>query len=391
MPPVSAAQPFGARVDDARLACDVLDGDATLLDPDETASVIGRVLAGTLQEIARDRNGVCFRAPLRYAGAPVTAIIKAARPGPQRSNPDLTFGWEARVLGSLPPLGIGSAPVLFARIAAAGQFFLITSELPGHHPHPRAHPFRTAQFDAVLDELHALDTCGLMHYDLKTANILTHEHRAGFIDFEFARFEKTRSPKGRASNFCADFNVSSNRFLPGRSNVANFEFRTLHHYLADLEATDRGVSGDVMRTWLAAKSCHHQRLAVHLERCGSERGLVADATVSVGPARNRAAVAYERELGGLFAQPCASTLQVERSVMGFRCAVFERRDEEARCWRALADAGLSEGASAGLLPTSYCDSISRVLALVGRSKHPDDHAGRATAQSRCDGRANDRS
>lgn len=71
-----------------------------------------------------------------------------------------------------------------------------------------------------------------MHYDLKLANILTQGAEVNFVDFEFARFRSHRNAYApETAAFCADFNVSINAFFPARSNVANFEFRALHHYL----------------------------------------------------------------------------------------------------------------------------------------------------------------
>jgi hypothetical protein len=64
-------------------------------------------------------------------------------------------------------------------------------------------------------------------------------------------------------------------------------------------------------------------------------------------------------------------LRVERALMAYRSAVFERRDQAARLARAVAvDTLDDEGDAAQALPLPYRAASLRVLALVARSVHP---------------------
>ena len=51
----------------------------------------------------------------------LAAVVKVPRMGPQRTNADTSFSWEARILASLPAAGITAAPGCSARVAAAGD------------------------------------------------------------------------------------------------------------------------------------------------------------------------------------------------------------------------------------------------------------------------------
>lgn len=358
--------------------CTILDAGLLQVDRYEFATVIQSILDGQVAELARDRNAICYRVCLfGRKGTPDTAIVKVPRLGPQRTNDDATFAWEAKMLAILPPAGITDAPTLLARIGAADSYFLFMTELPGKHPDPRRHPLAARQLRAILDRLYVMDRLGFMHYDLKTANILIDGDRVGFIDFEFARFENCCNTLVQATKaFCEDFNVSGNPFFPARSNVVNFEFRAFHRYLLELGTIQSAaVASDLFRDWLRCKSTYHQRMADFFAEFNEVS--VEQVAFAGGISRNKArdtllaAASHESLLAMLFKNPCDVVVNVERSLMAFRSAVFERKAAEVkRLQHAILTEMSHEAAHSDALPGAYKLAIIRVLDMVGRSVHP---------------------
>ena len=347
---VGVADPAIARASAA--ACSVLDRGAGTASRRAFADVVRALVAGSLQEVGRDRNAICHRAWLAGRGGDLRpVIVKSPRPGPQRTNPDATFAGEAAVLAQLPSLGIDGAPELIARVATGDTHFLFMSELPGSHPQPRTHPLDAAQFHAIAEALQAMDHIGFMHYDLKAANVLTTGARAFFIDFEFAcAGAPWDADRPAEASFCEDFNVANNPFVRARSNVANFEFRCLHRYLAELGDVAPEAVEPLFRAWLAVKASYHAQMA----RCLSGR-----------------AATHERRLARLLADPPAAVIRIERMLMAFRTAVFERDRPGAvharRAIRIVDDARRRHGRA---LPRWYAEAAARVVDLVSRSAHP---------------------
>ncbi len=356
----------------------VLDAGELPVDDQALAAAIGAILDGDATAFAHDRNSLCYRVPFPGPGAASdSAIVKAPRPGPQRTNDDATFAWEAAILAQLPAVGIASGPALLARVVAQGIHFLVTTELPGRHPDPRVHPLDRRQLLGVLDGLYAMDCRFLMHYDLKPANVLIDGDRAGFIDFEFARFvDPFGAYASAAATFCEDFNVSGNPLFPARSNVANFEFRALHRHLAELAATHSLGAADALHAdWLRGRSVYHRRMSGFLAELSetSAGRFAAGSGIDEDGARRRllAAAAHEDLLAMLLAEPPASMVRIERLLMAFRCAVFERHDDEVRRLRDAAVAEIRDAASTARgLPDAYTAAVARTLELVGRSVHP---------------------
>jgi len=336
----------------ARAACRVLDPGTKVASRQALDDVLRALAAGNLQEVGRDRNAVCHRAWLAARGGILRpVIVKSPRLGRQRTNPDATFAGEARVLGQLPLLGIDGAPDLIARVAIGDAHFLFMSELPGSHPHPRKHPLDAIKLQAIADALQAMDRLGFMHYDLKAANVLTHADRAFFIDFEFANAGTPWDANAPSEpSFCEDFNVANNPFVRARSNIANFEFRCLQRYLVELQNVDPDAVLPLFRAWLTAKASYHARMA----RCLSDR-----------------AAAHERRLARLFAGPSADVMRIERMLMAFRTAVFERdRRTAEKARRAIRTANGLRRLRGRALPKWYGEAAMRIVDLVARSVHP---------------------
>jgi len=342
-------------VDDRALAppaCRVLDRGAGAPSASALAQTVHAIIEGKLPEVARDRNAICHRALLAgRRGVSRAVIVKSPRWGPQRTNPDATFEGEAKLLAQLPALGIDNGPRLVARVAAAGSHFLFMSEVPGKHPDPRKHPLGARELRAIAEALQTMDRIGFMHYDLKAANVLTDGGRAAFIDFEFARTGTPWNADTPAeASFCEDFNVANNPFVRARSNIANFEFRCLHRYLVELENGTPEEAEPLFLAWLAVKASYHAQMA----SCLSGR-----------------AASHERLLARLLADPPMRVVGIERMLIAYRTAVFERDARAAaRSRRAITAATDARRLCAAGVPSWYAEGVMRVIDRVARSVHP---------------------
>jgi serine/threonine protein kinase len=141
----------------------------------------------------------------------------------------------------LPEAGIACAYRLLAR-ARLGRSPLPADDLrvPGLTLIPQTTRSTSVVCKGFFDTLFTMDCQGLMHYDLKPANILFDGDRHGLIDFEFARFEPWHDAYATATAaYCEDSMSRPIPTFPSRTNVANFEFRTLSAYIACLERARR--------------------------------------------------------------------------------------------------------------------------------------------------------
>ncbi|MFZ2208519.1 MAG: hypothetical protein WAV22_07610 [Porticoccaceae bacterium] len=350
------------------------DAGIVPIDHRAFADAIQMVVEGRASELARDRNAICYRVNLaRGDGSSGPAIVKVPRMGEQRTNPETTFAREAEILALLPAAGIPGAPTLLGRVASGDSHFLFLNEMSGTHPDPRTNPLDGRQLRTLLDHLHVMDMRGLMHYDLKLANILTQGAEVNFVDFEFARFRSHRNAYApETTAFCADFNVSINAFFPARSNVANFEFRALHHYLGHSLDHDGGGSSQaehLLFDWLRCKSGYHQKMAAFLAdlRETSIADIAVTSGIPIARAHGLLGAAAEQEalLASMFAQPDATVARVERLLMAYRCAVFDRHTTDVeRLRRKLRELIRLHSKRAETRFHAYGQAVARVLELV---------------------------
>ena len=282
---------------------------------------------------------------------------------------------EAAILARLPGAGIANAHRLLARVRAGDDYFLLTTHLPGAHPDPSHYPLDRAQLQGIFDSLFAMDGQGLMHYDFKPANILFDGPRHGLIDFEFARFETWEDAYAPATTaYCEDFNVSPNPHFPARTNVANFEFRTLATYLAGLARSTSPANADAfVRDYLQVKSLHHERMAQFLTDLAPEsiERLAARGDLAAREARQRLAkaAAFSDRLAALMRNADAPVRVLERALMSFRQCIFEHRPQEARALRLAAfDKVRRSEVGANTLPADYVDAMAMTFDLVARSR-----------------------
>jgi hypothetical protein len=226
-----------------------------------------------------------------------------------------------------------------------------------------------------FDSLFAMDCQGLLHYDLKPANILIDGDRHGLIDFEFARFESWHDAFATAtSTYCEDFNASPNPHFPARSNVANFEFRTLAAYLAGLARSMSPVHADeFFRDYLQVKSGYYARMGQFLADLAPQaiERLAARAGIDVRDAKRRLgdAAAFAERLAALLHDASEAVRHLERALIAFRQNVFERLRGEAQRLRLAAFARLHRDATrTNAPPSDYLDAMTRTFDLVWRSR-----------------------
>jgi hypothetical protein len=372
MSPQSASAPVG----DAALDFAILDAGGRVIAAAQVARAIRAIAANEAVAFESGRNSTCFAVRLDVGeGETERVAVKVPRLGPQRTNDDATFAVESAVLAGLPEAGIANAPKLLARVAAKAGHFLFITWLPGAHPDPTDRPLEARHLETILASLTAMDRRGLQHYDLKATNILVDGGTVGFVDFEFARFEGCLNAfDPRRTAFCEDYNVSGNPHFPARTNVANFEFRTLYRYCADLAAGQSpAVSEAYFCQYLQLRAEHHARMAeffAELERTSSD-AMAACGGFDASEARRRLgnATAHEQMVARLLLRPDARVVQIEWSLLALRHDMFEHPGEDVlRRLRDFLDELRRDATITRGVPVAFLEAAARTAELIGRSR-----------------------
>lgn len=368
----------GADANAARGELRILDSGTQPVSAAMCAAAVQQVRDGRALIVGVDRNATCYQVPWTTGDeAPDCAIVKGIRTGSQRTNPDTTFSGESAILAQLPAAGITNAPRLLARVRDGGDHFLLMTRVSGAHPDPRVSPLRDEELAAIIDCLFRMDGLGLNHYDLKPANILLDGDRVNLVDFEFSRFEAWQDAFATAkSTYCDDFNVSGNPHFPARTNVANFEFRTLSRYCQALR--DEGaapVADALLQRYLAHRARYHARRADWL--LGFRAPCVADIArlggIGIGAAASRlaAAAAFERMQAGLLREGDRDVVAAEAALIALRRQVFEHDDAGARESRLALSARVARFAERDAVRgPRYRMAVAATASSVLRSWHP---------------------
>jgi len=152
----------------------------------------------------------------------------------------------------------------YAFITNDGETYLITGKISGESPNINKQPFNKKNLRALVNLFAQIDlpkidkednSCKIpMHYDLHNENIKLTNNSAGIIDFECLKYEdlfkelKKRNDKILSCNS----NFSDIPWVP--SNLRNFEYRTLIHYLLKLNKEERD---ELFLKYLSYKEDYH--------------------------------------------------------------------------------------------------------------------------------------
>lgn len=304
----------------------VLDAGACAFTEHALRRLADGAVRGRLPVCGQSRNSVCYSiGSSAQAGCAATAVLKQAVISPERTNPDHTFSREADYLKKLARLEIADCPGLLCRFRYCGRHYLLLTFVPGGHPHPQHIPLHGPVLRQLFEKFVLMDQAGFIHYDLQAPNIVISGARTGLIDFEFAGLVSPFIVKDQS--YLCDYNVSPNPYVPLRSCVCNFEFRTLYPYLALLRshATGRDVLAWA-RSYLACKAGYHLLMAEYFACasavCAPGAAYLFDGGLPVKALRRGAR--YERALAGLYRHPSPEILATEYLILKLRFELFER-------------------------------------------------------------------
>jgi len=200
-----------------------------------------------------------------------------------------------------------------------------------------------------------MDQGGFIHYDLQAPNIVISRTHTGLIDFEFAAQGNPFSIKDET--YLCDYNISPNPYVPLRSCVSNFEFRTLYPYLALLRshASGRAVAA-FARSYLRCKAEYHTLMG---EFFSSAADACTSGSLSLFPGGIpledlRRGARYETVLAGLYRSAPPEILASEYLIMRLRFEMFER-DFNGRCCE---------------LDSQFSHAGQKVRGFAGRASNP---------------------
>lgn len=304
----------------------VLDAGAYVFENRELQNLVDEALRGRHAICGQSRNSVCYKIRRSAHGlSAADAVLKQAVVSNERTNPDSTFRREADYLKKLARLEIAGCPELLARFKYRGRYYLLLTFVPGEHPDPRHVPLHKPVLQQLFNAFSLMDQAGFIHYDLQAPNIVISCSKTGLIDFEFAGQCNPFSLKDES--YVCDYNISSNPYVPLRSCVCNFEFRTLYPYLALMRASVPGR--DVLtfvRSYLDCKADYHARMGQYFGSIAAECTVGAEHLLrdDLSMKMLRRGADCENGLAGLYRRPSPEVLVTESLILRLRFQLFER-------------------------------------------------------------------
>lgn len=175
----------------------------------------------------------------------------------------------------------------FAFKTPEGEYYLISSQIKGVHPHRSADCFNQENLEKLVLVIQKLDEgiidesgvdskatsaklLRIMHNDLSMANLRIDAHEAGIIDFEYMDYRDvtnvTEARKEKTINGNVIMNLSEITLQP--SNLKDFEYRTLAQYLKKTQNPRK-----IFKYYLNAKSHYLEKMAQHYKKCAKNKNL----------------------------------------------------------------------------------------------------------------------
>ncbi len=312
--------------------CVLLEYHDFQVNPKNLESIILDISNNKLEIIGQGKNSLCYITKITDKYGKLTSVVIKSRINNPKTNPDMNFENEALALKKINALNLGNSQKLFFRFERAGKFYLVTNFVQGFHPCPEKNPITPRHLEIILNHCFELDKNYLLHSDLKAKNILTGENHVGLIDFEFINhLEKDailRVLSRQNKEFCYDYNVSSNPYFPTRSNLSNFEFRTVCKYFSDIkDAFSQAKADEFLCCYLQKKSKYHEKWADFIEELKiKDISIMAEyAGITVCRAEEilNKAVKHERIAAKILSSPDKEITDIEFVKMHLRYAVFE--------------------------------------------------------------------
>lgn len=190
---------------------------------------------------------------------------------------------EIDILDSMYEKNIQDANIqrgLYAFETPQGEYFLVSSQIHGVHPHRNQNCFNKENLEELVLTIQKLDEgiistsllgttqtaklLRIMHNDLSMANIKVTEDGAGILDFEYMDYrdvtDVTLAEKEKRLNGSVIMNLSEITMQP--ANLKDFEYRTLAQYLKKTEHPK-----EIFKYYLNAKSQYLEKMAQYYKKC----------------------------------------------------------------------------------------------------------------------------
>ena len=205
---------------------------------------------------------------------------------------------EAEILESIPAV-CSRTQQLVDYFKFEGREHLVSSVVQGK-PLSKQKNVSPELLDDITEELFKYDVNGLMFYDFNPNNILVHNNKAGFIDFEFMEYKNIKQKNFDAFN---DFHhLDRNLYHPVKSNINSFENRCLGLVFKMPEAEKNSI----IKNYLKSLSGYYNKRADFYSSLKSSDGI------------SNKAVKYEKVLAELFKNPVDEIVNIEKNFIDLR-------------------------------------------------------------------------